>query len=102
MHCFRLCDSVMLHKSNLRSYRRPSLRGFDCQFRHAFCFSYSICTRSVWMTSIQQDDRKEVTGGAQITVALLLIVALIAMQHWSLGSNTYFVLGITHLETCNM
>lgn len=62
MHCFRLCDSVMLHKSNLQSYRRPSLRGFDCQFRHAFCFSYSICTRSVWMTSIQQDDRKEVTG----------------------------------------
>lgn len=47
MHPFRLCDSAMLHKSNLQSYRRPSFKRFLTQLSHAFCFSYSICTRSV-------------------------------------------------------
>lgn len=91
MHPFRLYDNVMLHKSNLQSYRRPSFRGSDCQFSHAFCFSYSIYTRSVWMTVSRQEERKEITGKL--------------WRYWKRNSevwlkhNTY-LLGVKALETC--
>lgn len=50
MHPFRLCDSVMLHKSNLRSYRRPSRRGSDCRvlvmhFVSAIAFMYKVSVK---------------------------------------------------------
>lgn len=64
MHPFRLCDSFMLHKSNCAAIEGLHLEVWTVSFSHAFSFSYSVCTRSVWMTSTQQDERKEVTGKA--------------------------------------
>lgn len=59
MHPFRLCGSVMSHKSNPWSYRRPSLRGLDCRFCHAFCFSYRyVQSQREWLVFSRMREMK--------------------------------------------